>query len=203
MSVETAKSKAIPVWKHFGWKGLLVPGAVLLVLLVVFVTQMNDHPPAKQIEENSAANAAQAVLGVLQQSGTLGTPTSTTVPKPPPDYDYLTCTHWREGEAPCVPLEPYPLTTEAMELIGWQGGIRRDGVLSTDNTRIVADQIRKLPGAKPCDLYLGTAIQDNGTLKRDVYPNQAAATPGAVKLYDCTPKAGAAPVTVPTAGGGA
>lgn len=201
MSAETVKAKTIPLWKHFGWKGLMVPGLVVLVVLVVFVTQMNDHPPAKEIETNSAASAAQAVLGVLQQSGALGAPTSTTPSKPPPDYDYLTCTHWLAGEAPCVPLEPYPLTTEAMELIGWQGGVRRNGVLSTDNTRLVADQIRSMPGVGPCTMYLGTSMQDNGTLKRTVYPNQAAATPGAVKLYDCTPKAGTAPVTVPTAGG--
>lgn len=201
MTAEAVKAKTIPLWKHFGWKGLMVPGLVVLVILVVFVTQLNDHPPAKQIEQQSAASAAQAVIGVLQQSGALGATTSTTAGKPPPDYDYLTCTHWREGDPKCVPLEPWPLTVEAKQLIGWQGGIRVNGVLSTDNTRDVADQIRRLPGVDACQMYLGLVQQDTGVLVRTVYSNQGAATPGAVKLYDCTPTAGAAPVTVPTAGG--
>jgi hypothetical protein len=200
VTVEAAKAKAIPLWKHYGWKGLMVPGAVVLVLLVVFVTQLNDHPPAKEIEESSSANATQAVLSVLQQSGVVVATTTPTTAKPPPDYDYLTCTHWREGEAKCVPLEPWPLTVEAKQLIGWQGGIRVNGVLSTDNTRDVADQIRRLPGVDACQMYLGLVQQDTGVLVRTVYANQQAATPGAVKLYDCTPKAGTAPVTVPTAG---
>lgn len=200
MSAETVKAKTIPLYKHFGKTGFIVPLAVLGLLGLFAVVRLTDHPSATEIEQSSSVNAAQAVASVLRENGVIGSPTSTTAAKPPPDYDYLTCTHWRPGEAQCVPLEPWPLTTEAKQLIGWQGGIRVDGVLSSDTTRVVADQIRRLPGVDACQMYLGLAQDENGVLDRTVYPNQAASTPGAVKLYDCTPKAGSAPVTVPTAG---
>lgn len=200
MSAETVKAKTIPFYKHFGAKGFIVPLAVVALLGFVWVLRSTHHPPVKETAQEGGLAGASALYKELQQQGVIGAPTSTTAPPPAPNYDYLTCTHWRQGDPKCVPLMPDPLTTEAKQLIGWQGGIRVNGVLSSDTTRDVADQIRKLAGVNHCDMYLGLAQKDNGVLDRTVFASQKDATPGAVKLYDCTPMAGAAPVTVPARG---
>lgn len=174
--------------------------AIIVLFVVVVAWRGTSHSSSKDV----SADTATAVVDELAKKGALGNviaPTPTTAATPPPRYDYVTCTHWRPGDRPCTPLREYPLTTEAQQLIGWQNGTRVNGTLDSDNTRAVADGILSLPNVDACSMYLGLKEDDHHILVRTVYPDQASASVGAVKLYDCTPKTDPkTQVTAPTAG---
>ncbi len=177
-----------------------VPALIVILLIAWFVVGRNRSASEKDVAREAARVAAVEQIDTLKQSGLIATPTTEAASKPPPNYDYLTCTHTKPGDPECVKLFPYELTGAAKELIGWQGG-QRGGTLNTDNTRSIVEQIRKMPDVDACNMYLfiGPSARQNGSLERIVYPDGTHVADGAVKLYDCTPKA-ATPVTAPTKG---
>lgn len=176
-----------------------------LLLLGVYGWARKDSGPSK--EDVAATIAAAAREGGTQGGATalqaLGIAPATTAPPaaPSPHYDYITCSHQRPDEKPpCKPIVRFPLTEGAKTFIGYEdGGIA--GELSTVQTRLVLVQISDLGTAmEPCDLWLGSKVDEGGNFDLTVYPTGDKAPDGAAKLFDCSPSRQGTPGTIPTQG---
>lgn len=193
-----AVKAAIPLWRHFGWKGLVFPSVIVLALAAFGIARLTAAPDT----ETLALVAAQAAQAGAQQGAQQGPPT-TEAPPPTttPGYDYLSCSHQQAGDpTPCRPVLVWPLTEGAKTMIGFQRGAQVTGELNTANTRIVYDQIRNhLNGVDACQMWLGLERDASMNPVLTVYATQAEAPQGAAKLCDCSP-VGATPGTLPTAG---
>ena len=192
---------AVQWYRHLGWRGLIFPTLVVLVLSVVVAGKVLHTPDTKTVAAESAQASREAAAAAVAQALARTATTVTTPPAPIPAYDYLSCTHVAAGDpTPCAPLLVWPLTEGAKALIGLQqGGIK--GELSTVKTRIVADQIRQLGvGVDACTLWLGIVRDAAMNSVLTVYVGQANAPQGAAKLCDCTPSARGPQGTIPTDG---
>lgn len=188
-----------PTWRRIKASSWAIPIAfAVLVVGVMGVSKLVKSPDTDTVAFTAGNAAQQGVENALQGLGQQATPT-TVAPAPVPQYDYLACTAWQPGDAPCVPLLVWPLTQGAMELIGYQqGGIK--GELSTVKTRLVADQIRQMgTGIDACQLWLSLERDKDMNPTLTVWPNQGKAPAGAVRLVDCSPSS-KTQGTVPTEG---
>jgi hypothetical protein len=190
--------------KRYGPRGLIFPAVLVGVAVLFGLAQLgaaiksatNPEPTYAASRQGTADGIKEALGGAATQDTTPATSAA------PPPYDYLTCTHQGPADPrPCVPVLPWPLTLEAKELIGYENGDRRAGVLSTTNTRLLVDQIRKMPLVDACTMALGMKLDSGANRVLTIYANEQVAPEGAVKLCDCAPTANAnTPATVPTVG---
>lgn len=202
---------AAPAGDRKWWQGLPIYSWIpvgfvaVLGLLLVYGWAHKTSAPSKDDLAATQAEAAKAggTYGAASALQALGISPATTAPPavPSPHYDYITCTHQQPGEKPpCEPIVIFPLTEGAKTFIGYEdGGI--PGELSTVQTRLVATQIRDLGTAvNPCDLWLGSKVDQGGNFDLTVYPTGDKAPDGAAKLFDCSPSRKGTAGTIPTQG---
>lgn len=193
----TAASNSVPVWKHYGWKGLIFPSVVVLVLGFVAIGRLISQPDTNTL----AAATAQAAQQGAAQGAAAGPTTEPSTPVTTPGYDYLECSHVQPGDpTPCSSVLGWPLTEGAKAMIGYQkGGL--PGELNTANTRSVYVEIRnKYASVDACQLWLSIERDKAMNPVLTVWPSQTKAPAGSSQLVDCAPKGGGTSGTIPTQG---